>query len=86
MQKQNSGLNGWVIGLCAIVALFVALVALGSSDSSTPTDPAKRIEESCKREFPGDDDAITRCRIQLAVEAIEKNRDAQMERARAGAR
>jgi hypothetical protein len=86
MQKQQSGLDGWVIGICVVVALFVAVVILGSSDSKPPEDPAKTIAESCKREFAGDERAITQCQVQLTVEAIEKSRSEQLERARAGAR
>jgi hypothetical protein len=54
--------------------------------SSTPADQAKRIEESCRREFAGNDSAISECQLQLLAETVDRQQGAQLGRARSGAR
>ncbi|HXA40815.1 MAG TPA: hypothetical protein VNW53_17580 [Phenylobacterium sp.] len=57
-----------VVLIAAPIVIFLLLAAFGSQlpDKS----PSDRIQESCEREYPGNSEAVTRCRLALTAKAL----------------
>ena len=60
----------WLVGI--VIAVVIAMAIIGGQ--MPQRNPADRIEQACREQYPSDQEAQNRCRMGLMVRELE-NRD-----------
>ena len=73
--------GSWILGV--LVVLFVLAVIAGSNGNSR-NDQVSKIDRGCERGFAGAPEAISRCKVALYIQRLEKQEAGKLKRAAGG--
>jgi hypothetical protein len=78
-------MKGFLFAAGIIAAALVVFLIIAGSGSSGDVDPVAKIDKACRSEYGADPEAVTRCKIALDTEMLDRDMKEREDRARSAA-